>query len=56
MKNTNIPPVIGQVVDDLAKKYSESPATTNAGVILRFIARFVTLDTLVKLVAHKAKK
>lgn len=56
MKETQkLPPVVGQVVDELAKKYSESPATTNAGRVLRFFARFVTLDTLLKLVVHKAK-
>lgn len=55
MKNTSLPPIVGQVVEELARKYSESPYTTNAGRTLRFFARFVTLDTLVKLVAHKAK-
>jgi len=54
-ESQKLPPIIGKVVDELAKKYSESPATTNAGRILRFVARFVTLDTLIKLVAHKAK-
>lgn len=50
-----LPKEINNVVNDLAKKYSESPATTNAGVVLRFFARHVTLDTLLKLIAHKAK-
>lgn len=54
-ESKKLPPVVGQVVDELAKKYSESKATTNAGRVLRFVARFVTLDTLLKLVVHKNK-
>jgi hypothetical protein len=50
-----IPPVIKAAIDEVAKKYSESPATTNAGLVLRFVARFVTLDMIVKLLAHKAR-
>lgn len=52
MKN-QVPPIIDQAVNELAKKYSESPATTNAGRVLRFVARFVTLDVLLKLITHK---
>lgn len=54
-ESQKLPPVVGAVVDELTKKYSESPATTNAGRVLRFLARFVTLDMLVKMVAHKNK-
>ena len=54
-KEDKIPPIIGAVVDDLAKKYSESPATTNAGRVLRFISKFVTLDLLLKMVVAKKK-
>lgn len=54
-ESQKLPAAIGSVVDDLAKKYSESPATTNAGRVLRFFARFITLDTVLKLLSHKAK-
>ncbi|MFK7061634.1 hypothetical protein V3Q90_16080 [Flavobacterium oreochromis] len=48
-----IPPVIKEVLDTAAKEYSKSPATTNAGRVLRFIARFISVDTVIKLFAHK---
>lgn len=54
-ESQKLPPIVGQVVDELTKKYSESPATTNVGRVLRFVARFVTLDMLLKLVVHKNK-
>lgn len=50
-----IPPVIKNVLDNAAKTYSESKATTNAGAVLRFFARFISVDTVVKLFAHKVK-
>jgi hypothetical protein len=50
-----IPLEIKTALNEVAKKYSESKATTNAGVILRFIARFVTPETIIKLFAHKIK-
>ena len=53
MKSQEIPPIINQAVNDLAKKYAESKATTNAGRVLRFVSRFVTLDMLLKLITHK---
>ncbi len=56
MKNNQVPPIINDAVNELAKKYSESKATTNAGRVLRFVARFVTLDTLLKLISHKSSK
>jgi len=48
-----IPPVIKEVLDQAAQQYSRSPATTNAGRVLRFLAQFVSVDTVVKLFAHK---
>lgn len=48
-----IPPVIGEIVNELTKKYSESPATTNAGRVLRIVSRFITLDMLLKLIVQK---
>jgi hypothetical protein len=52
MKN-EIPQPIKDALHKVAKQYSESPATTNAGRILRFIAKFVSVDTITKLFAHK---
>jgi hypothetical protein len=51
-----IPVEITNLLDEAAKKYSESKATTDAGVVLRFIAKFVSVDTVVKLFAHKLVK
>lgn len=51
-----IPPLLEMELNKVASQYSRSPATTNAGVVLRFLARFVTVDTVVKLFAHKLKK
>lgn len=50
-----IPPLVKIVLDDAAKTYSESPATTNAGRVLRFISRFITVDMVIQLFAHKLK-
>lgn len=54
-RDQKLPQPIKNAVDELAKKYSESEATTNAGRVLRFIARFVTVDLLLKLLASKKK-
>ena len=50
-----IPPVIKTALDQAAQQYSQSAATTNAGRVLRFFARFVSVDTVIKLFAHKLK-
>lgn len=50
-----IPTVIKTALDTAAQQYSQSPATTNAGRVLRFFARFVSVDTVIKLFAHKLK-
>lgn len=50
-----IPLEIKSALNEVAKKYSESKATTNAGAVLRFISRFVTPETIIKLFAHKLK-
>lgn len=55
MPKQQLPPVIGQAVNELTRKYSESPATTNAGRVLRFLARFVTVDMVLKILTHKNK-
>lgn len=51
-----IPQPIKNAVDELVHKYSESKPNTKAGAVLRFIARFVSTDILLKLIAHKSKK
>lgn len=53
MNNQEIPQPIKDMLDQAAVAYSQSPATTNAGRILRFIVRFVSIDTITKLFVHK---
>lgn len=53
MKKIDLPPVVGNALNNLQQKYAESPATTNAGRILRTVARFVPLDLLLKILVHK---
>lgn len=48
-----IPTPVKEALNTAAKSYADSPATTNAGRVLRFIANFVTVDTVAKLLAHK---
>jgi predicted transcriptional regulator len=51
-----IPKEIKDALDSVAKDYSRSKATTNAGAVLRFFARFLSVDTVIKLFAHKVNK
>ena len=44
---------IKSMLDEAANAYSESPATTNAGRVLRFISRFIKPSTVIRLFAHK---
>lgn len=44
---------IKSILDEAANKYSDSPATTNAGRILRFISKFIKPSTIIKLFAYK---
>ena len=44
---------IKEMLDEAANRYSESPATTNAGRVLRFVSRFIKPSTIIKLFAHK---
>lgn len=55
MKKQQLPPVVSTALNELQRKYSESPATTNAGRVLRFVSRFVTVDMLLKLIVAKKK-
>lgn len=48
-----IPPEIINGFQEAATQYSKSPATTNAGRVLRFFARLVPVDVLYKLIATK---
>jgi hypothetical protein len=56
MTEQKIPSEITDIVKEVAIKYSESPATTNAGRVLRFFSRFITIDTVIKILAHKVDK
>lgn len=51
----DIPKPIKEALDAAAKNYSDSPATTNAGRVLRFLAKFISVDVAIKLFAHKLK-
>jgi len=53
--NKEIPTEITQALNDVLKSYSASPANTNAGRVLRFLARFITVETVIKVLAHKLK-
>lgn len=44
---------IQEALNEVAKKYSESPSTTNAGFFLRLICKFVSPSTIIKMFAHK---
>ena len=44
---------IKEMLDEVANRYTESPATTNAGRFLRFISRFIKPSTIIQLFAHK---
>ena len=48
--------LIDIALKEVAKKYTESPATTNAGVVLRAIVRFLPVSLIVKLFAAKLSK
>ena len=52
----NIPQPIQEVLDAAAYEYSISPATTNAGRVLRFISKFFKPTTIIKMFAHKMTK
>lgn len=52
----NIPEPIQGLLDAAAYEYSISPATTNAGRVLRFISKFFKPTTIIKMFAHKLSK
>ena len=51
-----IPEPIKNVLDEAAQSYAESPSTTNAGFVLRFICKFLKPSTIIKMFAHKISK
>lgn len=54
MMNRNlIPKPIQDGIDKAAQAYADSPATTNAGRWLRFLARLFPPSALIKMLAHK---
>ena len=50
-----IPKEIKDALNEVARKYSDSSSTTNAGRVFRFLAKFITIETVVKIFAHKLK-
>ena len=48
--------LIKVALKDIAIKYSESPATTNAGRWLRLIVKYLPTDLIVKAFAHKLSR
>ena len=48
-----IPPEIKDALQEVANKYANSPSTTNAGTVLRLIAKFIPISMVIKLFAHK---
>jgi hypothetical protein len=52
----DIPEPIKNVLDESAQTYAESPHTTNAGFILRFICKLIKPTTIIKMFAHKLSK
>ena len=51
-----IPTEVTDLLTKAAQTYAESPATTGAGRVLRFLARFVTVETVIKILTHKIRK
>jgi hypothetical protein len=41
---------------DPIKKYAESPATTNAGAVIRFLAKYLPVGFIVQILHQKLKK
>lgn len=47
--------VIAEMAQKLATTYADSPATTDLGRVFRFIARFIPVDMVLKVLSHKLK-
>jgi|LakMenEpi03Aug12_release.lakeMendotaPanAssembly.Ray.scaffolds.fasta_scaffold3031920_2 hypothetical protein len=48
--------LINLALKEVAIKYSESPATTNAGRWLRLIVKYLPTDLIIKAFAHKLSR
>jgi hypothetical protein len=53
---SKIPAPIQNALDEVAQNYSDSKATTNAGVVLRLVTKFIKPSTVIKMFAHKLSK
>lgn len=51
-----IPEPIKKALDESAKKYADSKATTDAGFILRLICKFIKPSTAIKIFSHKLSR
>lgn len=51
-----IPTEVVSILQKAATSYSQSPATTNAGRWLRFLAKIIPPEMVVKIFAHQLKK
>lgn len=52
----SIPTAIADNLQAVATEYSRSPATSNAGRVLRFLAKIVPVSVIVKILAHQLSK
>jgi hypothetical protein len=50
-----IPVELINLLQEGARQYTASKATTDAGVVLRLIAKFIPVSLIIKLFAHKLK-
>lgn len=57
MSQNQIPEIIVDAInyklEKAITKYAESPYTTNAGAVLRFVAKILPVSWLIKMLAHK---
>lgn len=51
-KLNGVPPPIVDAVTDVAKDYANSPHTTNAGLVLRWVCKLIPPKTALKIFAH----
>ena len=50
-----IPIEVKDLLNKADQSYADSLATTGTGRVLRFFARFLTVETIIKIFAHKLK-
>ena len=51
-----IPQEIKDGFQKMATDYSNSEATTNAGRVLRFLAKIIPVDVVIKILSHQLSK